>query len=231
MGWKCHCLFVGDIESGYFGTKPTHSPEKARVILQTLRLAPDRQGTKSGAEVYPRDGIVIGAFDKGAFIATAQISDDLEKRENRFFRRAMECYPEANLLALGLHSVVDFAAFSYYTNGQQVRTFACAEGGIIHQSGERLPEEESEYENSIERDGKIFFPRELLPGEVHEFDISGIGEEIVFNLGARPLGRSLEEIEADLFETEFFALKESSDSSSRVKSKEKAQAKPFWKFW
>lgn len=228
MGWKCACLFVGEIENGYFGTSPQHSPEKARSILQTLGYDPGMEGTKDGANFYQRGAIIIGAFEKGACVSTFRIMEDLEKAESSFFKLAMSCYPDSSLLALGLQSVTDFAAFSYYKNGQLIRTFACAEGDIIHESGNRLPEEDKAYVDSFERDGERVFPRKI--GEqVEEFGICGIADEIIFALGTRPLGISLDTFDDDSFETESFQLKDSTNSKS--KSDQNSESKPFWKFW
>ncbi|RTL44032.1 MAG: hypothetical protein EKK48_07015 [Candidatus Melainabacteria bacterium] len=238
MGFKCYCLFVGDIENGYFGTGPQHSPEKARQILKKLGYDPHIQGKGYNAEIYPRkrNQIVIGAFDNGAFIATEKIMDELETHEDKLLRQAMSCYPGGNLLALGLHSVTGFAAFNYYRNGELIRAFAGdGEVDIIHENGNRMPEEERVYANSFEKDGSLVFPREIS-GKIEEFPLCAIAEEIIFALGARPLGMPLDEMPEDVFETELFdltnqttSIKPSNKQTTAPESQK--QAKPFWKFW
>jgi hypothetical protein len=216
MGWKCSCLFVGNIENGYFATKPKHSSEQAQNILRALGHNTDKIGKKHHADIYPAaNNIVVGAFEKGAFLANTKIMDFLETGQDDYFRKAMSCYPGGNLLALALHSVVDFSAFAYYQNGQLRRMFACAsDPGIIRQDGARLLEEEKQYEGSFERDGALVFPR-TYDGRTHEFAIAGITEEIVFDLSARPLGQRYDQVEEDIFETESYIVK----------------PRPFWRFW
>ena len=209
MGWKCGCIFVGEIGFGYFGTKPQHSPEKAREILTSLGYDSTIGAQPYWADLYPPEGsIVIGAFEKGAFIAYQDISEDLELRKEGVFLKAMFCYPKKDLLALGLHSAVNYCAFALYHDGKLERSFACSvDNGIMFESGKHLPEELKQYKHSFKRDGAQVFPRKVGKSTM-EFDISCIGDEIVLDLTARPLGARYDHLPQDVFQTEKFEIKQ-----------------------
>jgi len=216
MGWKCSLLFVGDVDTGYFGTKPEHSPKKAREILRALGHKVESVSDEHYMDILPpKNKVVIGAYERGAYIAFSQIADDLELGTITYMLKAMECYPAADLLALALHSVVNYSAFAYFKKGELQRQFACtADLGIISQSGKLLPEEEKAYEGEYERDGQRLFPRKFdFQPEPMEFTIDAIGEEIVFALASRPLGQPLDRADEECLVTESFTLK------------------PAWKFW
>ena len=216
MGWKCCLLFVGDVDSGYFGTKPEHSPKKAREILHALGHRVEGISDWSARELFPQSNkVVVGAYEKGAYLAYTKIADDLELGTEDYMRKAMLCYPAGDLLALALHSGVNYSAFAYYKKGELLRRFACAaESGIIAQSGKLLVEEEKAYEGEYERDGQRLFPRKFdFQPEPMEFTIDAVGEEIVFALAARPLGQPLDRAGDECLVTESFTLK------------------PAWKFW
>jgi hypothetical protein len=233
MGWKCGCIFVGEIEDGYFSTGLKHSPEKAREIRHALGQDSCKNFEPHHMDIYPNGGmLVIGAFERGAFIADREIIDQLEKGDESYCQQALSCYPGSNLLALGLHSVVNYAAFAYYREGQLLRSFACAsDPGIIRQFGEMLPEEVKAYAGSFARDGQLVFPR-TFDGRSMEFDIAGIAEEIVFDLSSRPFETRLDSyVEEDVFETEVFYGNSKPQPLFRPQSSPKPVAKPFWKFW
>ena len=216
MGWKCSLLFVGDVDTGYFSTKPQHSPVKAREILRALGQKVESVSDEHYMDIFPaKNKVVIGAYEKGAYIACSELADDLEVGTVTYMVKAMQCYPSGNLLALALHSGVNYSAFAYYKNGELQRRFACAaESGIIGQSGKLLPEEEKAYEGEYERDGQRLFPRQFdFQPEPMEFTIDAVGEEIVFALAARPLGQPLDRADKECLVTESFTIK------------------PAWKFW
>jgi len=229
LGFKCGCLFVGSIDDGYFSTAPVHKPKLAASIYKVLRGASNVSGAPHHFDIYPDEGsLVIGAYEKGAYIADRRFIDLLEREEYKLFEAVAALYETKDYLALGLHSVVNFAAFAYCKNGVMKRSFACcADDGIMHQSGERLPEEDKQYENSVERDGEIVFLYTNLNGLSEDMPIDCVAEEMVFDLVARPLGCRMDVAEEEILQTEVFLPIAKGKSSSQQKPIEK----PFWKFW
>lgn len=232
MGWKCGCVFVGSIDDGYFSTKPQQKPELALSIYRILRGAPEKPGIPHHFDFWPKEGhLVIGAYEKGAFIADQDFGDLLERGENDLFEKLSALYETKDYLALALHSVVNYAAFTYCKNGTIKRSFACsADDGIIYEAGSKLPEELKQYENSFERDGETIFPY-TINGETEELTIDCIAEEIVFDLMSRPLGSRLDEACDDILLTEIFAPIVKGGLSSKSVVKPVEVQKPFWKFW
>lgn len=232
MGWKCGCVFVGNIDDGYFSTNPQHQPELALSMYKTLRGEPDQSGSPHYLDVWPKEGkLVIGAYEKGAFIADQNFGDLLERGEDALFKSLLTHYETKDFLALALHSVVNYSAFAYYKDGKLKRSFACAaDHGIIRQTGEMLPEEAKQYENSFERDGETLFTC-VMGDVIEEFTIDCIAEEMVFDLSARPLGKRIDELDEDILQTEIFAAKAKTGASSSSTARPVTSEKPFWKFW
>jgi len=233
MGWKCACIFVGEVDNQYFSTRPQHLPEKARAIRKALGQDSCSNAESHHMNIYPDAGkLVIGAFENGAFIADQDIIDQLEKGDDSYCKQALSFFPGGGLLALGLHSVVNYSAFAYYKNGQLVRSFACAaDPGMIREEGEMLPEEIKQHEGSFERDGTRLFPRKFDERTV-EFTIDSIGDDLVFDLSARPLGLRFDRLDTeDIFDTEIFYDNVKPQTPYRPPGKEQPKPKPFWKFW
>ncbi|MCW5824627.1 MAG: hypothetical protein KIT34_17650 [Cyanobacteria bacterium TGS_CYA1] len=231
MGWKCGCVFIGSIEDGYFSTKPLHQPELALSIHKALRGEPRTAGSPHYFDIWPDQGkVVIGAYEKGAFVADQNFGDLLERGEYDLFDSVSAFYKAKDYLALALHSVVNYAAFAYCKNGTLKRGFACsADSGIILQVGEILPEETKQYANSYERDGETIFTC-VIRDKIEEFTIDCIAEEMVFDLAARPLGKRLDEFDENNLQTELFLPGEKKNKDSST-GKPQISQRPFWKFW
>jgi len=189
MGWKAFVLFATDQPPGYFGSFPPHDPQRAEQLRQQLGLTgyetvgpavlddglnPDKNALFIAA---PARGIVLSHPDlvqsfflDGDSDALGAVPPHVEK-----FRQALlGIYPTGQVLAIVLHSVVNLWGYSLFSEGRLVR---CATGasddGVIADFGEPLPEE-----------------RPLLAQmELNDEN----GEEFVFAVAARLLGRPLDQ--------------------------------------
>jgi hypothetical protein len=219
MGFKTFTLFASDIP-GYFGTEPAHDPTKGDDMLERLGLT-GYTLIDPNVELndYPADhDLYIGAYPHGVVIShhelPAAFFDEKSRRKNfgrtadrsDFVQRIVGLYPQGEVLALILHSVSDVWGFSLYRNGQLVRC-ASGGGGEFHGSiGVPLPEELSI----------------LSKHPIESIDNEGLGEELVFDVAQRVLGRRYDE--EDLGEL----LK---CSHYRMAPKARSTWSKLWTFW
>lgn len=191
MGWKAFTLFATDQPSGYFGSFPQHDPERAEAIR--IRLGLDRYEIKGKSTfeqgIYPQNGsLFIGAYPGGTILCEEDLPfdffDEISEKthvpgvERRNFRsNFLNLYPAGQVLAIVLHSVVDLWGYSLYSKGKWIRAATgSSDDGLIGQFGQPLPEEE-----------RIL--RECPIEKVHE---EGIGEELVFDVSTRFLGKRID---------------------------------------
>ena len=100
----------------------------------------------------------------------------------------MAAFPQAAVLRVGLHSVVNLWSYAYFERGRLVRAYGgCADEGVMLDEGDLLPEERPHFERSVVRDGERFFYAEI-DGRTEEFDASAYGEELAFEVMGRFFG-------------------------------------------
>lgn len=203
MGFKTFTVFATDTP-GYFGTSPTHYPKKAKELLNTLGLNDYELVSEDVAlNDYPKGGqLHIGAYEHGVVIAHASLPallfDEVGRdknfgrlKENGPFRRAIhELFPNGEVLALILHSVVNMWGFALYRNGEMLRCASGAEGDLHSSIGAILPEEEPLLaEHPIDS---------LDSGDV------AYSEDLVFDVSQRMLGCRYDEADVDELRCSYF---------------------------
>lgn len=192
MGFKTFTIFCTD-RPGYFGTSPAHDPAKAAQLLSVLGLQ-DYELVSDDAHVndYPQKGdLYLGAYENGVVIAhdtlPALLFDEASRKRNfgrvediPTFRDAIHrLFPDGEVTALILHSVVNMWGFSVYKKGELIRSACGAEGEFFGSTGAPLPEEESILaEHPIET---------IDSGDV------AYSEELVFEVARRALGHRYDE--------------------------------------
>jgi hypothetical protein len=194
MGWKAFAVFATAVP-GYFGTRPRHETQRAEQLRLRLGLSGyEYVGPATlDAALYPRKGaLYIGAYPDGAIVCETQLACQLFDAASRRrigggaapfaeFRPALlGLYPDGEVLALVLHSVVNLWGYSLYAAGKLRRSAAGAsDDGIIANEGEPLAEER----------------RVLDACAIEEVDEEVGGEELVFDVSARMFGLRLDAFE------------------------------------
>ncbi|QDV36889.1 DUF6928 family protein [Tautonia plasticadhaerens] len=190
MGWKASCILVNERGPGYLGTMPPHEPVRARKLIAGLGLGPHRSRgmTTLDRGIYP-EHLVVGAYDGAAVIGHPEIGDCcLDSGADPLTARILAAFPEAAVLRVGLHSVVNLWSYAYFGAGRLLRAYGgCADKGVMLDVGDLLPEERPHFERSVVRDGERFFSAEV-GGQMEEFDASAYGEELAFEVMGRFFG-------------------------------------------
>jgi hypothetical protein len=192
MGWKTFAVLATN-QPGYFGSAPTHDPAAAEALRQQLGLDDyvPAEGTHDfDTAMYPQRGsLYIGAYPGGCILCEQDLPsaffEDNARRKISGARggldvvrdRLLGLYPQGEVMALVLHSVVNLWGYSVYAQGRHLRTAAGAsDNGLIANLGAPLPEE--------------------TPGLQHcpieRVDEEGDGEELVFAVSARMFGNRMD---------------------------------------
>jgi hypothetical protein len=190
MGWKASCILLNEREPGYLGTMPSHDPERARRLIADLGLGPIRSRgmTTFDDGIYP-DRLVVGAYDGAAVIGAPNLIDSFEPMGHEaLIPMILKIFPQAAVLAVSLHSVVNLFYFAYFEEGRRLRAYGgSAENGVLVDVGELLPEERPHFEESVVRDCSRYFYSDI-DGHTAEFSADAYGETLTFEVMARFLG-------------------------------------------
>jgi hypothetical protein len=195
MGWKAFAVFAAD-QPGYFGTSPPHDPERADRLLAELGLEGyERAGTATfDTAMYPRGKeLFVGAYPQGVILCHGRLPgyffDDKARRAisgggdelKPWAARLLALYPQGEVLAIVLHSVVNLWGYCAWSAGQQLRCAAGAsDDGLIVSRGAPLPEEANV----------------LSSCPIDKVDEEALGEELVFDVAARMLGERIDRWDA-----------------------------------
>lgn len=180
---------------GYFGTRPAHDPSAAEALRLQLGLEPYQHAGEADFDTatYPQRGsLYIGAYAGGCILCeqdlpTAFFGADGARRIGgsredfgSFRARLLGLYPQGEVMALVLHSVVNLWGYSVYTQGRLLRTAAGAsDDGLFANEGAPLPEEQAVLQRC----------------PIDRVDEEGEGEELVFDVAARMFGRRLDSVD------------------------------------
>jgi hypothetical protein len=190
MGWKASCILINERGPGYLGTKLSHDPKRAMVLIDHLGLGRchSRAMTTFDEGIYP-DHLVVGAYDGAAVIGDRKIIDAWSSLDNDpLMCRVRARFPQAAILRIALHGVVNLFGYEYFEDGKLLRAYSgCADTGVVTDVGELLPEEWPHFERSVVRDGERFFYADI-DGQDAEFDAPAYGETLVFELMGRFFG-------------------------------------------
>lgn len=208
MGWKATCIFVNSREPGYLGTFPRHNAQFARELLAALPLPPHEPEERSSFDVgmYPKPGqLIVGAYSGAAVIGHDRLTDSCFNGSVPPVVEALQnFFPEAPVLAIQLHSVVNLFGYAYFEHGKLIRTrIGSANDGVFGEDGEPLPEEQALFAKSVVRNGERVFQEEI-DGQLKEFSEAAFGEEFVLEISRRFLGSRIDEFDAWGLEMEAF---------------------------
>ncbi len=143
MGWKAWCILINEREPGYLGTMPPHDPKRARRLIGDPGLVKYRSRgmTTFDEGIYP-DGLVIGAYEGAAVIGAPKLFDPFKPMSSPVVTRILKTFPQAAVLSLSLHSVVNLFSYAYFEHGSLLRAYAGdADSGVVLDAGEWLAEE------------------------------------------------------------------------------------------
>jgi hypothetical protein len=203
MGWKTYTIFCTD-QPGYFEQRPIHDPVRAEKLLSILGLNEyDLVKPHTQVNDYPSSGdLYIGAYERGLVIANTTLAallfDDNSRtknfgrvKDNPDFRKNIHTlYPNGEVIALILHSVVNMWGYSVYQRGELIRSASGAEGEFYGSIGDPLPEEQAVLAEH---------PIELIDkGDVI------YSEDLVFDVSQRVLGCRYDEASVDELECSYF---------------------------
>lgn len=157
MGWKASCIFVSEQGPGFFAKERVNDPAKCRELADALGYKRYRFEAESTLldGMYPDSGpiprrLVIGAYEGGCFIGHNSLwmaGPEYGNSPGPLLDRVIEMFPNATVLAICLHSVVDLWVFVLYEKGRLVREYGgAADDGIIVDTGKPLPIEANGYD-------------------------------------------------------------------------------------
>ena len=194
MGWKAFAILATD-QAGYFGSRPVHSASIAEDVRARLGLTDYESAGEEDfyAALHPRQGaLYIGGYPGGTIICESALPscffDDRSRhaingRSARFAEvkaRLLQLYPDGEVMAIVLHSVVNLWGYSVYARGQLLRSAAGdSDNGLLANTGEPLPEE----------------VRSLQECAIDKVDEEGDGEDLVFEVSVRMFGQRLDTFE------------------------------------
>jgi hypothetical protein len=194
LGYSTAAVFVTSAEAAYFASKPEHLPDKAMELISKLGLNFDVAG---GVHAYgevmgPRSfEFSLGAYEEGFALAHEKLYGLVGGSGIGLFDKILALYPVHNILAVELVSGVNGYGYAVYESGVLLR----AMGGFYAEPvsidiGELLPEELKYFARSKNNVKKLVCS-EALGGETEQFDPSYYGEDLVFEVAGRFLGKEV----------------------------------------
>ena len=176
MGWKASCVLASTPDASPLTSFPPHQPDRAQKLLSLLGGTYASRGMTTFEEgIFPKDGdhLYVGAYDQALVVGSTSIVDNsFHGGVPWIVDHARTLLPNARVLIVTLHSVVDLFGYAWFENGQFIRGRAgSADDGVFFDQGDLLPVE-----------------RKLM-----EFDPDSGGEEFVMELCRPFLGCRLDE--------------------------------------
>ncbi|MCR9252582.1 MAG: hypothetical protein NXI20_19335 [bacterium] len=224
MGWKCSVLIISNV------TEYVESD-----VLKALGFSNYEPIGDSYLEsaIYPRDNsLFIGAHKNNLLICSDMIAVEcLEPEIGPIESNLARVFPESEICALSLQSVVNHWGYSISKNNIKIRARAGdSESGTVFDFGDPLPEEKDLLDKSkLNDEGVRIYTFEDYPDEPMTED--QVGEEFVFELYNRYFGERLDMTE-DLFEVKLqkYGQLEPQHSPENQTSQAKSNKK-WWEFW
>ena len=194
MGYKTAAVFVTSAEPSYFANRPEHLPDKAIELISKLGLKFDvAAGIHAYGEIMgPRSfEFSLGAYEKGFALAHEKLYGSVWEPPVELFEKVLAMCPSQSILAVELISSCNAYGYAVYENGVLIRAMAGQyEEPISLDIGELLPEELKYFARS-KNNAKELVCSATLGGETEQFDPSEYGEELVFEVAGRFLGKEV----------------------------------------
>lgn len=205
MGFKAASIFVNELGPGYFGTLPSHEPKRARDLCHSLGLsfASARNSTFEDGLWPPEGTFALGTYKRGVILADQDTllacSGD---SDDPMVCKILQQFPQASVLCVTLHSVINHWGYSLYEKSKLVRRFlGDADSGIALNEGDLQPEEQLLFSRSRKTGpNRRIFELETSTG-IHEYEEHQVGETLVFLMASRFFGQRLDRSKpVDLFD-------------------------------
>lgn len=194
MGYSTAAVFVTSAEPSYFANGPEHLPAKAMELISKLGLKFDVAGGihAYGEVMAPRSfEFALGAYEEGFALAHEKLYGLVCDSGIELFEKVLAMCPTYNILAVELISSCNAYGYAVYENGVLIRAMGGHyEEPISIDIGELLPEE-LKYFARLKNNAKELVCSEALGGETEQFDPSYYGEDLVFEVAGRFLGKEV----------------------------------------
>ncbi|MEQ9441802.1 MAG: hypothetical protein RIG62_22370 [Cyclobacteriaceae bacterium] len=224
MGWKTSTIIIN---------KPALSDHQT--LLADLGFTKLKQSEAELFEVamYPKNGeVYIGSYQDKLIICVEELPMQIIETENSAIEeKLIQQFPDAEICAIVLHSVVNLWGYAIIKNGQKIRARAgSSDGGTFLDTGEPLEEEKALLSKArFDENGDRVYWLDDFPDEPFQED--QVGENFVFSVCKRYFHQELDTADELLFETRLTGY-----SYGRVVQKSRSNptqgpSKPWWKFW
>ncbi len=197
MGWKMSTIFIMDNE---FTNLPIDSPNNStlsNVIAKEFWKNCQKEEVSSFDEgIFPASDneIFIGSYHQCTIISSRKLLDDFLSNGD-LCKIMINYFKNSKILALGLHSVVNYFAYAFFVNGERIRIkVGDASSGIKVDDGKYIDLENVLMEKCIMRQGRRLWEYDIH-GKVEEFDEIAMGEEFVFELSKIVFGERIDQLD------------------------------------
>lgn len=217
MGWKSSMIIISDSDN-----------ENYEDVLKSIGLSGYEE---AGEELFEEavdpieNTLYIGKYGGNLIITGEEITFEcLQPDISNIEKKLLEIFPDSEICALSLHSVVNHWGYSVIKDKKKIRVRAGdSDSGTIIDFGEPLNEEEELFSHAkVGADGNRIYELDEFPDEPMTED--QVGEEFVFEISKRYFGERLDSFD-EIFETNFKAF-----SYSKKQAKKKTKKK-WWEFW
>ena len=211
MGWKSSMIIIN-----------AEDDNKDSEILQKLgfELNEKIESQSLDSVINPDDDLIyIGNYNGNTIICTQDIPlEFLDANVSKWEAALCNLYPDTEIASFILHSVVNLWGYSITKNNRKIRARAgSSESEFQLEHGEIMEEEKHLFSLSIiDENGNRIYTFPEMPNDT--FDDNQVGENFVFDLSKRYLGRKLDSCDEVLFETEFRGYKKIQESSRTAKN-------------
>lgn len=227
MGWKTSTIIIKDAQIG------DETQLLSELGFTGLKKAQEKVFDSA---MYAQDGkVYIGGYKGHVVICEESLAIEVIEGDNTPFRRnVLARFPDAEICAVVLHSVVNLWGFTVIKSGKAIRTRAgSSEDGTFLELGDPIPEEKVLLDKArLDADGNRVYLFEEFPNE--PFSEDAVGENFVFAVCERYFGEPLDSAEDLLFHTSLTGYsyqKRVLASKSHSGNSGQPEQKPWWMFW
>ncbi|MES2701351.1 MAG: hypothetical protein V4649_01875 [Bacteroidota bacterium] len=220
MGWKASTIIIHNTSRV--------GDEKLLQELGFSKLTKIKDETFETV-INPDDNkIYIGSYRDNIIICDSRIPMQFfEDEETLLEKKFKQVFPNSEVCAITLHSVVNLWGYSVVIDGKKARARAgSADDGTFLEYGLPLAEEKELLSKSkLDNDGNRIYVFDDCPGEI--FSEDQVGENFVFSVCKRYFGEELDSADNELFDTNLLGFRYKGFS----KELRQNHSKPWWKFW
>lgn len=220
MGWKTDTMLIrpAALDGGPDKLLADLGYDKRRKINDTPFSTAGAGSIWVGAA---GDCVILYTYLAAGFFDDPQEHKDVVDLKNALART----FPEADIAALFLQSVVGGWGFAVFRHGTLIRRQYGHDDTIVCDEGSRLPVEDAFLSKfrRVEADGEIRYTDPAHPE--YEETASSIGESLVFEICRSFTGFPLDKVRAN--GTNFWL----NDDEAKYAANTRASARPWWKFW